>query len=148
MKRVHFVVVIAVLAILVAVAGVLTSRGGSDSRHTAALAQATSASGPRSPSIVRPVAGVPGRATETLSKIDAGNWPPRDNVGTKGGTTWQNRDGTLPSADGAGKPVKYLEWDVNIKKPGQNRDAERIVTGSDGSAWYTGDHYTTFTRMR
>jgi len=28
-----------------------------------------------------------------------------------------------------------------------NRGAERIVTGSDGRAWYTGDHYQHFTEM-
>jgi hypothetical protein len=27
-------------------------------------------------------------------------------------------------------------------------DAERIITGSDGSAWYTTDHYHTFHRIR
>ncbi|WP_433575803.1 ribonuclease domain-containing protein [Nocardia brasiliensis] len=69
-------------------------------------------------------------------------------AGTKGGGTWQNRDGTLPRTDAAGRTIAYREWDVNIKQPGHNRDAERIVTGSDHSAWYTGDHYATFTRMR
>ena len=38
--------------------------------------------------------------------------------------------------------------DVNPKKNGQGRDAERIVTGNDGSAWYTLDHYDTFVRIR
>lgn len=59
-----------------------------------------------------------------------------------------NRGGDLPAADASGKPIIYQEWDVNPKQPGRSRDAERIVTGSDGSAWYTGDHYKTFTRMR
>ncbi|MGW5113073.1 ribonuclease domain-containing protein [Nocardia sp. NPDC004123] len=85
---------------------------------------------------------IPQRAWTTLSLIDQGTWPPTDCPGTKGGTTWQNRGGQLP--DG----VDYLEWDVNCKQPGRSRDAERIVTGNDGSAWYTGDHYASFTRMR
>jgi len=29
-----------------------------------------------------------------------------------------------------------------------NRGPERIVTGSDGRAYYTSDHYTTFTEMK
>jgi hypothetical protein len=39
-------------------------------------------------------------------------------------------------------------WDVNPRMPNQDRDAERIVTGSDGSAWFTTDHYRTFHRIR
>ncbi len=93
-------------------------------------------------------AAVPQRAWDTLARIDAGTWPPNDGSGTKGGGTWQNRDGTLPRQDSSGRTISYREWDVNIKQPGHNRDAERIVTGSIGSAWYTGDHYDSFTRMR
>ncbi|MVU83851.1 ribonuclease [Nocardia sp. ET3-3] len=87
-------------------------------------------------------ASVPQRAWTTLGLIDQGGWPPADCPGTKGGTTWQNRGGQLPEG------VDYLEWDVNCKAPGRSRDAERIVTGNDGSAWYTDDHYATFVRMR
>lgn len=93
-------------------------------------------------------ASVPQRAWDTLALIDAGKWPPNDGSGTKGGGTWSNREGNLPASDASGSPIAYREWDVNIKQPGQNRDAERIVTGSDRSAWYTADHYATFTQMR
>ncbi|MBF6172580.1 ribonuclease domain-containing protein [Nocardia blacklockiae] len=93
--------------------------------------------------------GVPDRAWRTLQLIDAGQWPDAANSpGTKGGGTWSNREGQLPATDGGGNRIAYREWDVNPKQPGQSRDAERIVTGSDGSAWYTGDHYRSFTRMR
>ncbi|WP_067646517.1 ribonuclease domain-containing protein [Nocardia harenae] len=92
---------------------------------------------------------VPPRAYDTLTEIDAGRWPDSANApGTKGGDRWQNREGTLPRTGTDGKPVTYREWDVNPKQRNRNRDAERIVTGSDGTAWYTGDHYATFTRMR
>ncbi|MGW4529363.1 ribonuclease domain-containing protein [Nocardia sp. NPDC004340] len=95
------------------------------------------------------VAGVPDRAYATLVEIDAGRWPDSaDSPGTKGGDTWQNRDGSLARKDAAGKAITYQEWDVNPKQRGQTRDAERIITGSDGSAYYTGDHYKTFARMR
>lgn len=92
---------------------------------------------------------VPAAAWATLAEIDAGRWPGSANApGTRGGDTWQNREGRLPRADAAGAAVGYREWDVNPKQRGQTRDAERIVTGSDASAWYTGDHYQSFVRMR
>ncbi|WP_037603725.1 ribonuclease domain-containing protein [Streptacidiphilus rugosus] len=93
-------------------------------------------------------AAVPDRAWQTLKVIDAGQWPPNDDSGTKGGTTWPNKDGLLPHTDSEGHPIHYLKWDVNRKQPGQPRDAERIVTGDDGSAWYTPDRFHTFERMR
>jgi len=68
--------------------------------------------------------------------------------GFKGGSTFAN-DGraggqVLPKTDAAGNPVTYKEWDVNPFQKGVNRGTERIVTGSDGRAYYTTDHYTTF----
>lgn len=36
---------------------------------------------------------------------------------------------------------------VNPYVKGQNRGTERIVTGDDGSVWYTNDHYRTFTKI-
>ncbi|MFD4355502.1 ribonuclease domain-containing protein [Nocardia sp. NPDC058518] len=107
---------------------------------------------PAGNSLASPVtktAGVPDRAYATLVEIDAGRWPGSANAqGTKGGEQFMNRGTKLPPKDSAGNPVKYQEWDVNPKQRNRGRDAERIVTGSDGSAWYTGDHYETFTRMR
>lgn len=92
---------------------------------------------------------IPQQAFTTLKEIDNGGWPDSANApGTKGGITWQNRGGDLPKADASGARITYQEWDVNPKKRGESRDAERIVTGSDGSAWYTGDHYTSFIRIR
>ena len=123
---------LAFLAVVLAVAGFL-SFGNSDGGGSS-----TTASG-----------SVPAAARATLAKIDDGSWPESANApGTKGGQTWQNREGSLPTTGSGGKAVKYREWDVNPKKPGQSRDAQRIITGTDGSAWYTDDHYETFTRMR
>ncbi|MEO6602124.1 MAG: ribonuclease domain-containing protein [Polyangiaceae bacterium] len=53
----------------------------------------------------------------------------------------------LPETDSAGNTIRYREWDVNRYQPGVNRGPERLVTGSDGSAYYTGDHYGTFVRI-
>lgn len=96
--------------------------------------------------VVRRMA-IPSQAYDTLKLIDAGQWPPNDGSGTKGGNTWPNREGTLPN-DAAGNPIQYRDWDVNRKRPGQARDSERIVTGSDGSAWYTSNIFRNFERMR
>jgi RHS repeat-associated protein len=72
--------------------------------------------------------------------------------GYRGGRTFQNdgRGGgtVLPRMDPAGNPINYREWDVNPFQPGVNRGPERLVTGSDGSAWYTVDHYQTFQPLK
>jgi len=59
----------------------------------------------------------------------------------------------LPSEPGLAKRMVECRnptkgWDVNPKVPNLDRGLERIVTGSDGSAWYTTDHYHTFHRIR
>jgi RHS repeat-associated protein len=88
-------------------------------------------------------------ALSTLRTIDSSGAAPQ---GQKGGREFQNdgRGGgeTLPKTGANGEPIKYREWDVKPSQPGVNRGGERIVTGSDGSAWYTNDHYQTFTKIR
>ncbi len=139
MKRTGLVVA-ALAVVALAVVAALTLRGGSDT--AAPLSGAPSASQAHN-------AKVPAHAYATLRHVDAGDWPDAAAApGTKGGESWQNREGRLPRKDAAGASISYREWDVNPKQRGQGRDAERIVTGSDGSAWYTGDHYRTFVRMR
>ncbi|WP_405167119.1 ribonuclease [Nocardia sp. NBC_01499] len=146
----------AVVLALIVVAVLGLRGGGNDTVAATTTARATSAApatgAPRLPNAAPPVSqapGVPAQAYDTLREIDAGRWPGSANApGTKGGDRWMNRAGTLATKDSAGKPITYQEWDVNPKQRGRSRDAERIVTGSDGSAWYTGDHYETFTRMR
>ena len=68
--------------------------------------------------------------------------------GYVGGRNFQNRERHLDIKDALGKKIKYQEWDVNPKKQGKNRGTERIITGSDGSAWYTNDHYQTFVEIK
>ena len=65
---------------------------------------------------------------------------PFGNTGAKGGQV-------LPQVDSAGNPVTYREWDVNPKVKGVDRGEERLVTGSDGSSYYTSDHYQTFIQI-
>ncbi|WP_085197407.1 ribonuclease domain-containing protein [Mycobacterium fragae] len=96
---------------------------------------------------------IPQNVQDTLNQIDAGKWPGSANApGTSGGGVFRNVTPSgqhpLPTTDASGKPITYQEWDVNPRVPGQDRDTERIITGSDGSAWYTTDHYDTFHRIR
>jgi guanyl-specific ribonuclease Sa len=92
---------------------------------------------------------IPQNVQDTLNQIDAGKWPGSANApGTKGGSVFENDQQLLPTTDASGKPITYQEWDVNPRVPDDGRDAERIITGSDGSAWYTTDHYQTFHRIR
>jgi guanyl-specific ribonuclease Sa len=96
-----------------------------------------------------PAVAVPPKAQTVLNQVKAGNGSAP--AGYKGNKPFANdgRDGgqVLPKTDGAGKPITYKEYDVNPFKPGVNRGAERVVVGSDGKAYYTDNHYTTFTPM-
>ena len=92
-----------------------------------------------------PPKGVPEKALKVLKYVDKeGSAPP----GYEGGRTFLNVEKLLPQTDAQGRRIKYREWDVNPLKPGVNRGPERLVTGSDGSAYYTGDHYKTFKKIR
>jgi RHS repeat-associated protein len=79
-----------------------------------------------------------------LARARAGKPPLK---GWAGGKLFEN-DGragsaTLPKGvDDQGKPITYREWDLGPKSSG--RGPGRLVTGSDGSAWETDDHYSTF----
>lgn len=64
--------------------------------------------------------------------------------GYYGGRAFQNREKRLPLRGKNGAQVQYREWDVHPRRDGVDRGAERLVTGSDGTAWYTADHYRTF----
>ncbi len=142
-------IVVILSAVLAGCGGDMGSGGGAASATAAVQASASARSAAVAVDAPIHAPGVPDRAYATLVEIDAGRWPDSANApGTKGGEQWHNRGGDLPRTDTGGRAISYREWDVNPKQPNRSRDAERIVTGSDGSAWYTGDHYTTFTRMR
>jgi ribonuclease T1 len=61
-----------------------------------------------------------------------------------GGRRFGNFENLLPKKDGSGRKINYQEWDVNPKVNGKNRGTERLITGSDGKAYYTNDHYRSF----
>lgn len=89
--------------------------------------------------------GIPQKVYTVLKYILANNAPM---PGYVGGRIFSNREQRLPREDNAGKPILYHEWDVNPKIAGQNRGTERIITGTDGRAWYTNDHYQSFKEIK
>ncbi len=64
--------------------------------------------------------------------------------GYVGGRRFGNFENLLPKKDKFNKRIEYQEWDVNPKVNGKNRGTERLITGSDGNAYYTNDHYRSF----
>jgi len=92
-----------------------------------------------------PKGGIPQNASDALKTIRQTNAAPK---GHKGGVTFANdgRGGgqVLPKLDSSGKPINYQEFDVSPFQKGVNRGTDRIVTGSDGKAYFTNDHYRTF----
>ena len=92
---------------------------------------------------------VPPRVEDVLKAIDATGKPPPGHIG---GGDYRNsgRQGEqlLPRVDREGDPIEYRTWDVHPQAPGRGRGAERLVTGSDGSAYYTPDDYRTFVAVR
>ena len=87
---------------------------------------------------------IPEAATDTLTYVDQNGRAPQ---GYKGGKEFLNdgRNGgqILPEA---GMP--YHEYDIYPHVKGVPRGLERIVIGSDNSAYYTNDHYKSFVIMR
>jgi guanyl-specific ribonuclease Sa len=92
-----------------------------------------------------PFGPVDEKATTALAHIDATGQAPS---GFAGGDAFANKEGLLPSVNSNSTPIIYREWDVNPQVTGVNRGGERLVTGNDGSAYYTTNHYGSFTQMR
>lgn len=53
---------------------------------------------------------------------------------------------TLPKFDSELNPIEYREWGTVPSSKNPSPGSERIVTGSDGSIYYTPDHYKRFIR--
>lgn len=89
--------------------------------------------------------GIPQKAVTVLDFIRKYNKAPEGYVG---GRHFGNYEHILPERDAAGNTINYKEWDIHPKEEGKNRGAQRLVTGSDGRAWYTADHYSTFREVK
>ncbi len=82
-----------------------------------------------------PLAQLPPEAIDTLELIEAGGPFPYD----QDGSTFQNRERLLPA-----QPAGFYQ-EYTVVTPGEDdRGARRIVTGQDGSRFYTADHYSSF----
>ena len=87
--------------------------------------------------IVR-VSDLPPEAARTLELIDAGGPFPED----RDGVTFENREDLLPD-----HPLGYYR-EYTVPTPGSGgRGARRIVAGDGGELYYTGDHYSSFSRI-
>lgn len=88
---------------------------------------------------------IPEKVLKVLEYIRQNDRAPEGYIG---GRKFGNFEKRLPLKDQSGKNMKYQEWDVNPKKSGKNRGAERLITSENKRAWYTGDHYESFTEIR
>lgn len=89
--------------------------------------------------------GIPDKVLKVLAYVDEHG---EAMANYEGGRTFGNFEKLLPQTDDKGRKIRYREWDVNPLRPGVNRGAERLVTGSDHSAYYTDDHYKSFKKIR
>lgn len=81
---------------------------------------------------------LPPEAADVLALIDSGGPFPYD----QDGAVFRNLERILPDEDYG----YYHEYTVDT--PGSpDRGARRIVTGSDGQAYWTDDHYQSFERI-
>jgi ribonuclease T1 len=87
---------------------------------------------------------IPAKVYRVLEYIRQNNAPMNGYVG---GRNFGNFEKRLPAKDANGRRAKYQEWDVNPQKRGKNRGVERIITSAT-QAWYTNDHYATFTEIK
>ena len=91
---------------------------------------------------------IPAYAWDTLDCVRSHNQAPDGFVGGRYfGNYGSNGETKLPM-EFRGRRVTYREWDVHRQVPRRNRGAERLITGNDGRAWYTADHYCSFTEMK
>lgn len=117
-------------------------------------ASGTSSRSSRSPSAstppsLSPSAGLRAKSDHVLAVLDATGKPPPGYVGGRQFMNDERGDTTaLPRRDRAGRALTYREYDVNPRRPDVNRGPQRLVVGSDGSAYMTGDHYVTWERIR
>lgn len=155
--RVILVAALLVLAWLVAEQGLGRSGGTPTGQPSTVSATAptdgttptasTTTPSPTPPTSTDPVSGLPWveiadlppEARETLDLIAAGGpypYPRNDNQ------VFLNREGLLP------RQARGYYREFTVETPGsRDRGARRIVTGSQGEAYWTDDHYRSFARI-
>ncbi len=114
------------------------------SRQQAAVEPVNTGTQTSQPNQAPQSAAAPAYVLKVLQYVRQNGQAPEGHVG---GREFQNREKRLPQKAPDGKKIRYSEWDVHPKTPGKDRGPERLVTGSDHSAWYTKDHYKTFLKI-
>ena len=94
------------------------------------------------------VSDIPPCAWSTLDYVRSHRTAPPGFLGGRYFGNYGSNGGTKLPSEANGRRIAYQEWDVRRKRDRRSRGAERLVTGSDGRAWYTADHYCTFTEMK
>ena len=124
----------AVVALLVSACGGKAS-GSTPSGSSVAGAAALAPAAATTDLPTMTVGELPPEGVETLRLIkDGGRFPY-----SKDGSTFQNREGILPS-----RPQGFYQ-EYTVETPGSDdRGARRIIGGDDGSRFYTDDHYASF----
>ena len=127
------------LVALVIVGIVLASRQSGSSASTAGRTTTHRASTSRGDILTVDASSLPAEARVTL-KLIASHGP---FLHRQDGVVFSNRENRLPAQDRG----YYHEY--TVETPGApTRGARRIITGSSGQKWYTGDHYRSFQRIR
>lgn len=81
---------------------------------------------------------LPAQARQTVALIQRGGPFPYSHDGI----VYQNREKELPE-----EPAGYYHEYTVVTPGSSDRGTRRIVTGRDGSFWYTDDHYASFRRI-
>jgi ribonuclease T1 len=120
--------------------GIYTDRPSTEwAEASESASPATTTARPPTAPLIRHEQAAPQKAYDLLARLQARYGEPLP--GYVGGRGFQNRERRLP-------PGHYREYDVNPRMRGRSRDAERIVIEQDtGRAYYTGNHYRTFTPL-
>ena len=89
----------------------------------------------------------PDDVEQAIDEIRSGE--DRPNVRNPKGFDNDGRGGSakLPETDANGNPIHYTEHTVNPRPPNDKLDGKRVVTGSDGSVYYTTDHFATVVKV-
>lgn len=139
---------VAVLAVVLLAAYLLSRPSGDPAAPTSARTTTTATGSTGSRQTTDPVTGLrwvdesalPAQARDTLALIRAGGPYPFPRNDDK---TFSNAEGHLPKA----KSGYYKEYTV-ITPGSPDRGARRIIAGAGGELFYTDDHYATFRRIR
>lgn len=94
---------------------------------------------------------LPDDVKEYYNRYENDNWETTSNDlvgGMKAGKKYKNKSKVLPTKDSDGESISYKEYDAEYSNEDGNRGTKRFVRGSDGSTYYTDDHYKTFRKVQ